>query len=211
MLEFTLLLPLAFIAYIFYYRKFPKRLYGLRGYVGTAGQGKTYNAVKEVLRLYQSYKGNIFVLSNLEIFFKGKKISHDLKYTSQLLQEYDLPCIVLIDELPSIFNARNWKDFPPELFAKITQLRKGHGMRILYTAQRFFMIDKALRSITDYIYLCNCFLTGLFWVRKCFPQSIDEVSGKLLSGQKYISSTCCFLRKSIYNSYDTLNICTKFD
>lgn len=74
MLEFTLLLPLAFIAYILYYHKFPKRLYGLRGYVGTAGQGKTYNAVKEVLRLYQSYKGNIFVLSNLEIFLKEKKL-----------------------------------------------------------------------------------------------------------------------------------------
>lgn len=211
MFEFILLLPIAFLAYIFYYRKFPKRLYGLQGYVGTAGQGKTYSAVQEVLRLYKAYKGNIYIVSNLEIKYNGIKISNDLKYTSQLLQDYDKPCLVLIDELPSIFNARNWKDFPPELFAKITQLRKGHGMRILYTAQRFFMIDKALRSITDYIYLCNCFFNGMFWVRKCLPQSIDEVSGKLLSGQKYLNSRCYFLHKSVYESYDTLNICTKFD
>lgn len=201
----------AFFMWFFWYRRLPKRLYGMFGYVGLAGEGKTYSMVREAIRLYDAWEGKIYILSNVEIRHPKthKIITHELKSTAQLTLSYGMPCLALIDELPSIWNARNWAKFPPEMLSKITQLRKGDGMRILYTAQRFFMIDKEIRAITNSITSCRCLFGCLFTHRTASAQDIDPETGVISFGKEK-STDVFYMRPKIYNCYDTLASCIAF-
>lgn len=82
--------------------------YGLRGFVGLAGHGKTYSAIKELL-YYKNKYPDIAVISNIDI--NGIDVI-ELKSLDDLVKDYPNGAIVLIDELPTLFSSRAWKNFP---------------------------------------------------------------------------------------------------
>ena len=65
-----------------------------------------------------------------------------------LLKDYDKPLVVAWDEVQNEFNSRDFKDFPISLLTKLTQVRKGNGIQILYTSQRWHFVDKNFRSLS---------------------------------------------------------------
>lgn len=126
-------------------------LYGIYGYFGLPGAGKTM-AMVWTLELYRKKYGNkIYIMTNFH--YKNQ----DFPFTTwrELLKEYDKPLVVAWDEVQNEFSSRDYMKFPIELLTLLTQNRKGNGMQILYTAQRWNRVDKVFRELTHYAIECR--------------------------------------------------------
>lgn len=132
-------------------RKEELRLYGIYGYFGLWGQGKTIAMTKELLDLRKRFGDSIYIMTNYH--FKLQ----DFEFTNweQLLESYDKPVICAWDEVQNEFNSRNFKSFPTDLLTLLTQNRKGNGIRIMYSAQRWERVDKVFRELTHICYECK--------------------------------------------------------
>lgn len=126
-------------------------MYGIYGFLGLPGKGKTM-AMTYVLNEYRKKYGNDVLICTNYYFDKQDFIFNDWH---QLLKQYDKPLIVAWDEVQNEFNSRNFKNFPTQLLTLLTQNRKGHGVQILYTAQRFDRVDKVFRELTNYFFDCK--------------------------------------------------------
>jgi len=126
-------------------------LYGIYGYFGLPGKGKTMGMVYQLMEYRKKYKDKIYIMTNFH--YKDQ----DFEFTSwrDLLKEYDKPLVVAWDEVQNEFNSRDFKNFPVELLTLLTQNRKGHGKQILYTSQRWNRVDKVFRELTHYAIECN--------------------------------------------------------
>ena len=147
------------------------RLYGIYGFFGLPGKGKTIAMCKELQRLRKKYGKNIYIMTN---FCYNDE---DFKFTSwkDLLKTYDKPLLVAWDEVQNEFNSRDFKDFPISLLTILTQVRKNNGIQILYTAQRWHFVDKNFRSLSFGCYECNTLL-GCYTITKLYdPVDYDNL------------------------------------
>lgn len=146
-------------------------LYGIYGFFGLPGKGKTMAMCNELERLRKLYGYNIYIMTNFcyddeDFAFTGWK---------DLLKEYDKPLVVAWDEVQNEFNSRDFKSFPIALLTVLTQVRKKNGIQILYTAQRWHFVDKNFRSLSFGCYECNT-ICGCFTVTKLYdPVDYDNL------------------------------------
>lgn len=149
-------------------------LYGIHGYFGLPGKGKTM-AMSYKLKEYRKRYGNkIYIMTNY--CYEDE----DFAFTSwkDLLKEYDKPLIVAWDEVQNEFNSREFKSFPISLLTLLTQVRKKNGIQILYTSQRWHFVDKNFRSLTFSATECNTIL-GNFTITKTYdPVDYDNLCGQ---------------------------------
>ena len=127
------------------------RLYGIYGYFGLPGAGKTIAMCQELNNLRKRYGSDIYITTN----FYYDKQDFPFEGWRQLLVPYDKPLIVAWDEVQNEFNSRDFKNFPIALLTQLTQVRKGNGIRIYYTSQRFHFVDKNFRSLSFGINDCS--------------------------------------------------------
>ena len=136
-------------------------LFGVYGFFGLPGKGKTMTMCYKLRELREFYGDRIYITSNF-----GYK-DEDFPFTSwsQLLEKYDRPLIVAWDEVQNVFQARSYSTFPVALLSILTQCRKGNGIQILYTSQRYTFVDKYFRELSFGCYECNTYL-GRFTIAK---------------------------------------------
>lgn len=179
LINFVFNLPLFFfylIKDLFFYIKEKRfkefKFFNLYLYVGGFGSGKTISAVYRAYCLANKYK-DIEILTNINLanFPESIKI-HPLNTWSDITN-FKPPHggIVLIDEISTIFNSRDFKTsgkdktgMTKQLFQYIAQNRKNR-LLFLCTAQLFEHVD---RQIKDFIYCvikCNSQLPGLEFAR----------------------------------------------
>lgn len=146
-------------------------LYGIYGFFGLPGKGKTIAMCKELMRLRELYGGQIYIMTNF--CFNDE----DFPFTSwrDLLKAYDKPLVVAWDEVQNEFNSRDFKTFPIALLTLLTQVRKKNGIQILYTAQRWHFVDKNFRSLSFGCYECSTFLGNLTMTRLYDPVDYDNL------------------------------------
>lgn len=138
--------------------------WGLHLFVGRFGSGKTISAVRRVYNICCSKRG-VTVLTNLTLtgFPKDTNIIK-LVNSHQIL---DLPdkSIVLIDEIGSIFNSRDWgsskKCVPKPVYQHIVQCRHRRIM-LIGTVQDWSFLDKQLRDIADSVTICRSIFSHPF-------------------------------------------------
>lgn len=135
--------------------------WGLHLYLGMFGGGKTISAVKRVYEICKRHKG-VTVLTNLNLFnFPKDTTIIKLVNSRQIL---DLPdkSIVLIDEIGSIFNSRDFagskKSVPKPVYQLILQCRH-RRITLFGTVQRWNLLDKQLRDIADTVTVCHSYLS----------------------------------------------------
>lgn len=135
--------------------------WGLHLYLGIFGGGKTISAVRRVYEICRRHKG-VTVLSNLNLFgFPKDTTIIKLVNSKQIL---DLPdkSIVLIDEIGSIFNSRDFagskKSVPKPVYQLILQCRH-RRITLFGTVQRWNLLDKQLRDIADSVTVCHSYLS----------------------------------------------------
>lgn len=131
-------------------RKKP-HLYGIYGFFGLPGKGKTMGLTYELEKIRRRYGEDVYITTNY--FYKNQ----DFPFSGweMLLKEYDKPLVVAWDEVQNEFTSRNFKSFPIELLTLLTQNRKGNGIRIMYSAQRYNRVDKVFRELTHQAVDCN--------------------------------------------------------
>lgn len=183
--------------------------WGIHLYIGRFGAGKTNTAVHYVYKQCLKYK-QLSVLTNINLtnFPKWTNIL-ELKTADDIVHAPD-NCIVLIDEIGTIFNSRDFstgKDAVPKiLFQHLCQCRKRH-MQIIGTVQKYNLLDKQIRDISADVTVCKCSFKHPFsrFVRT-YTYDVDEYemylnnrmyNPKLLSSGVYIQSNLC------RNLYDT--------
>lgn len=187
----------------------------IKAHTGRPGTGKTYNAVREILKLLD--KG-FFVWSNIWIDWEGyeekKKWWKDiliklrikkgyrsypesnLKYWKKLEDLWTIEQgIIFMDEAHVYINARRWKDMPEEMERKLAQHRKD-GLHIICTVQSVNRLDTIFRELIDYWYV---YQNNLLWFTR-WEFSIDDDKAKRFP----LSKRLFWKRKKIYEKYDTL-------
>lgn len=146
-------------------------LYGITGYFGLPGKGKTMMMSRELKQLRKRYGDNIYIMTNY--YYKDQ----DFAFTSwkDLLKEYDRPLVVAWDEVQNEFYSRDFKNFPISLLTQLTQVRKGNGIRILYTSQRWHFVDKTFRTLSDGCWECNTILGNYTFGKLYDPVDYDNL------------------------------------
>jgi len=182
---------------------------------GRPGTGKTYNSVREVLKLLDN---GFLVWSNIWIDWNGyeekkswwKKVlmkiglkkewkkygKENLRYWKKLEDLWTIEQgIIFMDEAHVYINARRWKDLPEEMERKLAQHRKD-GLHIICTVQSVNRLDTIFRELIDFWYVYE---NNLLWFTR-WEFNIDDDKQKRFPMSKRIF----FKRKKIYMSYDTL-------
>lgn len=142
-------------------------LWGLHIYVAKFGQGKTSSMVRDCYNLCCKYE-DVTVLTNLQLTNFPEHVNIlPLKCIQDIIDAPD-NCIVLIDEIGTIFNSRDFQNnnrkgkgsepegLPKVLFQHICQVRHRH-MVIFGTVQRWGFLEKQLREITNDVTVCSAF------------------------------------------------------
>lgn len=129
-------------------------LFGIYGFFGLPGQGKTLSMTAELMGLRKKYGNDIYIFTNYGFKQEDKPFNN----WRMLLDTYDKPCVFAWDEVQNEFNSRDFKNFPIELLTLLTQNRKGHGKRIYYTAQRYSRVDKVFRELSFLVGDCRTIL-----------------------------------------------------
>ena len=126
-------------------------LFGIYGFFGLPGQGKTLSMTAELMGLRAKYGDDIYIFTNYGFKQEDKPFNN----WRMLLETYDKPAVFAWDEVQNEFNSRDFKNFPIELLTLLTQNRKGNGKRIYYTAQRYSRVDKVFRELSFLVGDCR--------------------------------------------------------
>lgn len=172
----VILKVLLYLPFLLYIRAKDKKkqdvhLYGIYGFFGLPGKGKTMAMCNELKKLRYEYGNDIYIMTNFCY------TDEDFQFNSwkDLLKNYDKPLVVAWDEIQNEMSARSWLDFPPALLTLLTQVRKKNGIRILYTAQRWHFVDKNFRSLSFGCYECNT-IFGCFTITRMYdPIDYDNL------------------------------------
>lgn len=206
-IKILLLLPYLIFRKAVDLKKMGTHLYGIYGFFGLPGKGKTMAMCQELKRLREKHGDKIYIMTN---FCYNDQ---DFAFTSwkDLLKEYDKPLVCAWDEVQNEFNSRDFKNFPISLLTLLTQVRKKNGIQILYTAQRWHFVDKNFRSLSFGCYECNTVLGCFTFTRLYDPVDYDNLCGtsdydrrrkiKPIRVDSFLQSDA--LRNS-YNSYKML-------
>lgn len=131
--------------------------WGIHLYTGKFGTGKTSTLV-QIAHDYCVRYPQLSVLTNIKVqnFPEYTKI-YPLNTAEDILNA-PKNCIVVIDEIGTIFNSRDFsggkRAVPKPLFQHLCQCRK-RKMMILATVQRFNLLDKQIRDITATVSTCS--------------------------------------------------------
>lgn len=181
-------------------------LYGIYGFFGLPGAGKTMAMCKKLAELRNKYGVKIYIMTNFcyndeDFAFSGWK---------DLLKKYDKPLIVAWDEVQNEFNSRDFKNFPIQLLTMLTQVRKGNGIRIYYTSQRFHFVDKNFRSLSFTVADCKTILGRYTVVKNYDIIDYEELVETVQVGKKIkirpVKVDFFIQDDKIRNSYDSFKM-----
>lgn len=211
-----------FILYIVYdllkfiYLKQYKEFFGwgIHLYVGRFGAGKTNTAVHYVYKQCKRYK-QLSVLTNIKLTnFPDWTNVLELKTAEDILNA-PTNTIVLIDEIGTIFNSRDFSSgktaVPKILFQHLCQCRKRH-MQIVGTVQKYNLLDKQIRDISADVTVCKCSFRHPFSrLVRTFTYDVDEYdmymtnrmyNPRLLTSNVYIQTNLC---RNLYDTSELVN------
>lgn len=206
-LKAIIMLPYLLVKKIIDKKNMGIHLYGIYGYFGLPGKGKTMAMSHRLKKLRKQYGDSIYIMTNY--FYNDQ----DFEFNSwkDLLKEYDKPLVVAWDEVQNEFNSRDFKTFPISLLTLLTQVRKKNGIQILYTAQRWHFVDKNFRSLSFGCYECGTILGNLSYTRLYDPVDYDNLCSQSDYDKRrriHPKMTESFLQtkelRECYNSYQML-------
>jgi hypothetical protein len=191
----------------------------IEGYIGIPGAGKTLSMTVRAFKHRNQYAE---IITNYSLDFpecKAKIVRFTdadelLGMLSTCLDAADeKKRLVLLDEVHLIFDARMWANVPPEFLRILAQPRKA-GLDMYYTAQHESQVEKRLRTVTNWLWLCRSwgkdfnFVNDtpiVFWA-KCF----DAFEFRNPRARDYGSRVYRF-KKKWGHLYDTLEVLQRME
>lgn len=121
----------------------------IEGYVGRPGSGKSYTLTERAMELADRGRQ----------VFANYPINHPNCWMFAPEQLLDLPPgVIVIDEAHLWFPARMSLKLPPSWLAMLSQTRK-NGWDLLWCAQHESRVDRVIRDITSWQWLCTAWLS----------------------------------------------------
>lgn len=187
---------------------------------GKPGSGKTYFILRLIKKYLQDGRDCFCNLKIDETFLdlKPKKSSFFIfgkrkpKELGKLYYWDDLTKfrkvhsgVIFMDEGASYFNSRKWSSMSDEDLVKFQQHRHD-GLDIIYSSQNFDMVDKVIRQLTNFVYICHSFgpnskTTWFFWSNLFDPEYVNNKEKKS-SYKRQIY----FFNQRLANAYDSWNL-----
>lgn len=137
---------------------------------GLPGTGKTTSAVYDAILKRNEYP-KIKVHTNMDVTFQDGPINSwkDIAtYDNGLYGE-----IFILDEIPTLLNARAWKDTATEAIELVTQSRK-RRVRIIGTCQDFNMCEINYRKLTKEVWKPITMMRTICFVLRYKPKINSE-------------------------------------
>jgi len=150
--------------------------------------------------------------------FQTAKMVHTIRSWDDLLRvqrerdEFGNPSgpspLILIDELNLWAPSRRWQSLEDDLLYKWSHNRK-HGLDIWWTAQHESRVDKVVREVTEFYYVCRRFGPArrpFFFVRRRFIPALitdDREARDDKEPRGMIGKELSWFRRSVAESFDT--------
>lgn len=168
----------------------------IEGYIGRPGSGKSYTLTERALR--EAARGR-------QVFTNYDLIAENV-WRFQPDQLLDLPPgVIVIDEAHLWFSARQSLRLPPSWLAMLSQTRKA-GWDLLWCAQHESRVDRVLRDISSYMWLCSAWFQWddhpLFFVADSYEPEMFRKPGKRMTRRVRMFD------QKVARAYDTLESLT---
>lgn len=169
----------------------------IEGYIGRPGSGKSYRLTERVLR--EAERGRTC--------FVNYGLIHPNVYQFGPEDLLDLPPgLIAIDEAHLWFSARQSLQLPPSWLAGLSQTRKKQW-DLLWAAQHENRVDRVLRDVSNWMYLCTSWLTWdqhalLFKAVTYEPEYFRKEKRAMGSSWKWFSPKVA----GAYDTFETLAV-----
>ena len=158
-------------------KTFFSRKYGIYGFVGEYGQGKTICLAKEHSKLL---KRKLFYNPDAYIFISnfGLYGTEHFKDLSDVMRYYraavsaDKGLIVYWDEIQNEY-PENDRTFPAQFRVLLTQNRKNKGVRLMWSTQDYTRVNKNIRLMSTRISHLRC-LFKRYMIEKIYTRAAYE-------------------------------------
>jgi hypothetical protein len=180
----------------------------VEGYIGLPGAGKTFalskrglRAIEEGRRVFSNYglEGSM-PIKGWDCANVGNTKDPGPACTCGECFVSISNAMVLVDEINLWAPSRMWNSLPLGLLHRWAQVRK-YQTQILWTAQHEARVDKVIREVTGWIWLCRPILFGMAFSLKAFePSDLRRERSRALDSQFLL------LRKRVAASYDTMRL-----
>lgn len=134
--------------------------------VGRGGSGKTAYANYLMRKFYRNGED---IYTNIRVIESEYKLSsknlgkfYHLRSISEVKHIYN--AVIVIDEMPNYFEARDWQKLDADDRMKF-QTQRHDRLDIFYTAHNFGRVDLAIRQTTHVVYEVTNFFAILFIIR----------------------------------------------
>lgn len=165
------------------------------GVTGLPGSGKSYFAVRQLVRLRCSDRGRdrpVYTNMPLVLPYGPQPVLYES--LSEIFDVHD--CHVLLDEAQLVVGSRDWQSRDNRHAAFLSQLRKRRVV-LWYTSQEITAVDKFLRDKTFLLYTMESFKRFGFFVYRSYFSS--RMVGRSQPGLLFFSP-------AVGNCYDTFNL-----
>lgn len=186
--------------------------WGLHLYLGMFGACKTISMVRRAYQICLTHR-NVTVLTNVTLHNFPKDTKIIKLVNSEQIRELPDKSLVLIDEIGSVFNSRdfaaNKRSVPKPVYQFLLQCRHRRIM-LLGTVQRWNLLDKQLRDITDTVTVCRGYLkhplTRLVTLRQYHADEYDRAVSNPLLPLKSLYQEAYVQTDKLRARYDTLEM-----
>lgn len=186
--------------------------WGLHLYVGMFGACKTISMVRRAYEICLTHR-NVTVLTNVTLHNFPKDTKIIKLVNSEQIRELPDKSLVIIDEIGSVFNSRDFaaqkRSVPKPVYQFLLQCRHRRVM-LLGTVQRWNLLDKQLRDITDTVTVCRGFfkhpLTRLVTLRQYHADEYDRAVSNPLLPLKSLKQEAYVQTDKLRACYDTLEM-----
>lgn len=186
--------------------------YGIQGFLGMYGSGKTITMVHKLNDYRKFYGDKIYIFTNFNYKFQTAPISDDF---NEFFKMYDKPVIFCFDEIQNYFNAsvRSNSDFV-NFNTILTQVRKGNGKLLLWSAQHYDAVNRQIRLLTTHLSTCTTRLSRIVFVnvypRQAYEDRLSRVRlDNIVKVKSSLTRSFTFVQsnylRSCYNSFSILN------
>lgn len=168
---------------------------GIEGLIGRPGSGKSYELTRRVLAAADRDR----------MVFTNYAVKHPNVYMFQPDQLLDLPPgLIVIDEAHLWFPARMSLKLPMSWLSGMSQTRK-KGWDMLWAAQHESRIDRAIRDVTDWMWLHQCYFRHnnhpvMFSSASWEPEYFRRPEKRFTRGLHFFSKRVA----DAYNTHETL-------
>ena len=185
------------------------------GFVGDVGSGKTMGMVEASMKFRaQGYRiigndeglGADYVFESLEELYEMMDMSIARLYKEGNDDTSHSYTLILFDEIQNTFDSRDFKNFDPRFWARVTQRRK-YRWHLMWTAPKEEYVDIRVRQSTKWIWHCSITPFLKRYKRECFPP-MEETT----IGERPRAVTKTWLRQNVleeYNTYAFINSMSK--